>query len=64
MKLEFRIPFVSGFPDCLTCFQHSKAKDFGFDKQKDSGIRYRNPDSLTWGALAVSSFSNSLLDYE
>ena len=45
VKLEFRIPFVSGFLDWLTCFPDSKAKDFGFYKQKNSGIRNRNPDS-------------------
>ena len=50
--------------DWLTCFPDSKAKDFGFHKQKISGIRNRNPDSgfPHVGRLAVSSFSNCLLD--
>ena len=29
----FRIPIISGIPDCLTCVRDSKARNSGFDKQ-------------------------------
>ena len=33
------IPVFSGIPDSLSCIPDSKAKDFGFHKEKFSGFR-------------------------
>ena len=49
MQHGFRIPFVSGIRDSLSCIRIPKPMlpDSGFHKQKFPG--FRNPDSLTLG---------------
>lgn len=43
MELGFRIP------DSMRCIPDSKARDYGFPKQKF--VRFQNPNYLTWGKL-------------
>ena len=48
-KTGFWIPNLSGIPGSLSCIPDYKAKDTGFHKPKF--LRFRNPDSLTWGEI-------------
>ena len=49
VELGFWVPIVSGIPDSLSCTPDSKTQDSRFHKQKF--LRFRNPDSHTWGGL-------------
>ena len=49
VELGFWVPIVSGIPDSLSCTPDSKTQDSRFHKQKF--LRFRDPDSHTWGGL-------------
>ena len=56
------VGFWIGWP--VFRIQKPKISDSTSKKILESGTGIQIPDSLSWGALAVSSFTNSLLDYE